>query len=245
MGEFRTLTAECSPTAYESVLRTILGATFASMFPELSHRLVLDGVADAQLYSNDMAKWASSGMQDTEKVLSQFFIYCAEAGPGRCDFAKHNVSASQLRSEYEEMLDQLVSEPLSVSTPEGSGIVEASDLQFRMFWELYTPNTWTSFASVLSDLSRGNGTLLLRNRYMPLHPPAWDDNVFHRHIAHRMDYITTKVISCGDTVKPDAEARTFDASYKTLLELDAMSPTGDFWARWPDACRKYRTISCS
>lgn len=48
---------------------TILGATFAAIFPDLVHRVLLDGVSDSALYTNNLMDWGKSGMQDTQKVI--------------------------------------------------------------------------------------------------------------------------------------------------------------------------------
>lgn len=51
---------------------TILGATFSAMFPDLVQRVLLDGVSDSNLYTNNLLEWGQSGMEDTHKVSTDF-----------------------------------------------------------------------------------------------------------------------------------------------------------------------------
>lgn len=97
-------------------------------------------------------------------------------------------------------------------------------------------------AEYLASLVQGNGTLALQSRYMPLNPPDWDDNVFKTHLTHRMDYVALGVIMCGDTYK-----KAFDGAshYDLSIKLDAMSPSGELWARFADVCSEiYISLSC-
>ena len=41
------------------------------MNPSLVNRMVLDGVSDSNLYTNDMGDWGRSGMDDTHKVYAR------------------------------------------------------------------------------------------------------------------------------------------------------------------------------
>jgi pimeloyl-ACP methyl ester carboxylesterase len=47
---------------------TILGATFAALYPDMVKRMVLDGVSDAESYFNDPLQWGRDGMIETHKV---------------------------------------------------------------------------------------------------------------------------------------------------------------------------------
>lgn len=54
---------------------TVIGATFAAMYPELVNRMVLDGVVDAELYYNDVFQSGRDSMTDTHKVS---FLLCED-----------------------------------------------------------------------------------------------------------------------------------------------------------------------
>ena len=57
---------------------TLLGATFAAMFPDKVGRVILDGVVDADHYVGPT--WVDS-LIDTDAIWDQFFVGCHEAGP--------------------------------------------------------------------------------------------------------------------------------------------------------------------
>jgi len=62
---------------------SIIGQTFASMFPGRVGRVVLDGVVDATDYSKGtLLNW----LQSTDEAFSTFFTYCHLAGPSNCPF---------------------------------------------------------------------------------------------------------------------------------------------------------------
>ncbi|KJZ68544.1 hypothetical protein HIM_12061 [Hirsutella minnesotensis 3608] len=63
---------------------TVLGQTYAALFPERCGRIVLDGVVNYfEWYKNLLPESAYSGMR---RVLDGFFDECVKAG-GRCSLA--------------------------------------------------------------------------------------------------------------------------------------------------------------
>ncbi|EXJ92764.1 hypothetical protein A1O3_01316 [Capronia epimyces CBS 606.96] len=89
---------------------TIVGATFASMYPERVGRLVLDGVVDAQDYYH--GPWLAN-LADTDLILQQIMAYCAEAGPERCAFWRPG-GAQAIQAAYNKLLHDIWADPLSV-----------------------------------------------------------------------------------------------------------------------------------
>jgi pimeloyl-ACP methyl ester carboxylesterase len=63
---------------------TMLGQTFASMFPERVGRMVLDGVVDPDVYITGLN---TVELSFTDDIISTFFLYCSLAGPSSCAFA--------------------------------------------------------------------------------------------------------------------------------------------------------------
>jgi pimeloyl-ACP methyl ester carboxylesterase len=62
---------------------TVLGATFASIFPNRLGHFVLDGVLDPDDY---VSRLELRQVLLTDDVLSTFFFYCNKAGPSLCPF---------------------------------------------------------------------------------------------------------------------------------------------------------------
>ncbi|KAK7427311.1 hypothetical protein QQZ08_006248 [Neonectria magnoliae] len=60
---------------------TLIGATFAAMYPDRVGRMVIDGVVDpADHYAGN---WLTQ-LQDSDKIISKFCEYCFQAGPVKC-----------------------------------------------------------------------------------------------------------------------------------------------------------------
>ncbi|KAM0321651.1 hypothetical protein ACHAQA_010007 [Verticillium albo-atrum] len=69
---------------------TVVGATFAAMFPDRVERIVLDGVQNIHEYY--YGSWEEL-VADSDKVFSAFLRTCFER-PQLCDLAKHNPNAT-------------------------------------------------------------------------------------------------------------------------------------------------------
>ncbi|KAF8876145.1 alpha/beta hydrolase fold-domain-containing protein [Infundibulicybe gibba] len=109
---------------------SILGATFAAMFPDKVERLVIDGVADAENYYSTL--W-NNNLLDTDKTLQAFFDGCALAGPDLCPF--YAPTPDQISQNLTALYAAISARPVPVRTETGYGLG-------------------------LADLALGNGTAL-------------------------------------------------------------------------------------
>ncbi|KAF3344032.1 hypothetical protein VD0002_g9687 [Verticillium dahliae] len=88
---------------------TILGNTFASMFPGRVGRMVLDGVADADDYMS--GTWAKN-LNDAEVVVDKFYETCFRAG-GLCLLKQEaDGSAADIRKRVDDFIQALVKTPI-------------------------------------------------------------------------------------------------------------------------------------
>ncbi|EJT99863.1 hypothetical protein DACRYDRAFT_109288 [Dacryopinax primogenitus] len=221
---------------------TILGATFAAMFPEYAYRLVLDGVANSNFFTNNPFDSGRSAMDDTNKVWEGFFSECALAGPGRCPLAEPGLTADDIRASIEALIDSLRARPLPVSfSGKFSGIITASDVKTAIFQALYKPTRWADLAKAFSDAKKGDGAALaifigepaLTERREPT------DNVFRRHmVASGTSRISNAAVMCGD-VDPRV-AHSIDTPEEFMeysKELSQLSITGETWTLFAGRCR--------
>ncbi|KAF8191047.1 hypothetical protein K438DRAFT_1970789 [Mycena galopus ATCC 62051] len=123
---------------------TVLGATFAAMFPDKIERMLLDGVADAEDY----------------------YSGCVSAGPHRC--ALYEPTASAIDAKINHLQSTLRIRPipavldLSASAP-SYAVVDSSLFRETLLGPLYTPYGTGGFqdlAAALHSLSLGNATAL-------------------------------------------------------------------------------------
>lgn len=130
---------------------TVLGQTFASMFPERVERVVVDGVVDIDDY---YAGGWSKNLQDADKVLSRFYSYCASSPS--CAFTAATPSLVEKR--LRDLMARAAQEPIPVYDNNAPDWVTDSDIRTIMFWALYFPIArFPIAAEALAALETGNG----------------------------------------------------------------------------------------
>lgn len=169
---------------------TLLGATFASMFPDKVGRVVLDGVVHADHYVNPV--WEGS-IVDADAIWDRFFVSCTEAG-ALCDFYRAGDDADAIRARFREILSSLEAQPAVVLLPDMNfaALVTASDVKKSIFFGgLYAPIVgFPVIAELLDRILRGSIGGIAKGAGMVslcgnLTLPVWPD-----------DSITA--IACGD-----------------------------------------------
>ncbi|TFK35059.1 TAP-like protein-domain-containing protein [Crucibulum laeve] len=190
---------------------TVLGATFAAMFPDKVHRLIIDGVADSEDYYSNL--W-SKNLLDTDKALQTFFTGCVAAGPESCAF--HAPKASDIAKNLTTILDSLRKQPIPVRTESAYGLLDYARLKGTILRGLYSPyRSFQPLAKGLSDLVAGDPKTLfkLAEPMLPLFECSCDSPKNLREIND-----AAKAIMCndGDDVPGDLESaqKFFDTFIK-------------------------------
>lgn len=141
---------------------TTLGQTYATMYPERSKRVVIDGVANI----NDTYRRLDPDqkhLSDSEKVLYGLFDECVKAGPDHCPLAPFGSTADELWEAVLSRVDELRDEPLSVYVNNTVyGIFDYPNfLTNAIFYTLYAPKrSWSPVAGMLAKFLGGNATEL-------------------------------------------------------------------------------------
>ncbi|KAK7032395.1 hypothetical protein VNI00_013143 [Paramarasmius palmivorus] len=137
---------------------SVLGATFAAMFPDKVERLVIDGVIDVagDYYTTN---WKDNFL-DSDKALQWFFKDCHAAGPSLCGFYAESPEAIEAR--LNRLYTSVLEAPIAVRTAQSYGLIDYTLLRSFIFNPgLYFPfATWSVIATGLADLEAGNGTTL-------------------------------------------------------------------------------------
>lgn len=139
---------------------TVLGATFASLFPQNVGRVILDGVVDAQDYYE--GGWKAN-LYDTDAVLSTFSKYCYRGGQKSCSF--WGPSEQNITNRIDQVLSSLQKHPIAVSglqqDGETMGLATYSDLKQSMLLGVYFPaSDFPLLADMLTALEAGDGSLI-------------------------------------------------------------------------------------
>ena len=74
---------------------TMIGQTYANLFPDRVRAMVLDGIVDAVEYTTSAEARIANNVASADEVFAQFVELCQSAGPGRCALAGHGETVAQ------------------------------------------------------------------------------------------------------------------------------------------------------
>ncbi|KAK0670995.1 Alpha/Beta hydrolase protein [Cercophora samala] len=157
---------------------TVLGGTFAALWPHRIERMVNDG-------NVDYVEWYQGGyinfLHDTDAVMEAFFTHCHRVGPLKCAF--YSPTPSQIKSRLFSLLTTLRQSSILVvssSNPPTSNltsttppeIITYSKIRHLLSTALYQPHLrFPPIATVLSALESGDGLPYLSYTSPPDSPP--------------------------------------------------------------------------
>jgi pimeloyl-ACP methyl ester carboxylesterase len=134
---------------------TILGATYAKLFPDRVGKFVLDGPVDPVAWTGtgtgNSARSVPLGIRIGQgtgafQTFQEFARLCREAGPAGCPLA----AAGDPAVTVPEAFDRLLKDPLEVPLPDGSTVVITQQLAVATtFQSLYAPVAWPDLADFL------------------------------------------------------------------------------------------------
>ncbi|KAJ6480976.1 TAP-like protein-domain-containing protein [Mycena sanguinolenta] len=210
---------------------SILGATFAAMFPQHVGRLVIDGVMDAEDYY--ATKW-SKNLFDADKAWMSFIDGCVAAGPSAC--ALHAPTSAEIVAKVDKIYASLRARPIPVRTDNASGLIDWNLVRGVLFSSLYSPYAFFSTgARILADLYQGNGTSLFEIlQQQPAFQCACDPSEYQFERLPEALY----GLLCNDGERISPEYEDVVAHYERLSETSSWA---DVWAflrmpclDWPD-----------
>lgn len=136
---------------------SILGNSFAALYPDNVGRIIVDGVVDAEDYYS--GTWGSN-LREADKGLDLIFRQCAEA---ENDCPLYESTPEKVKSRYFKLLENLEKNPVPVFTEQDGGIVNRRDVHALVFGLLYSPYTAGNIVfEALRQLEAGNGHLVWR-----------------------------------------------------------------------------------
>lgn len=151
--------SEAELWCYASSYGTVVGATFATMFPDRVGRMVLDGLLDAeQYYSNN---WRDN-VDQSDLAMAKFSELCHAAGSDVCSF--WGPSPADITARLDSIIHKLQDQPIPISgVPEGMpALVTYSDFQAFLMFAIYEPLTgFPEMAEVFHQLENENATALV------------------------------------------------------------------------------------
>ncbi|KIW12401.1 hypothetical protein PV08_09678 [Exophiala spinifera] len=145
---------------YGASYGTVLGVTFAALYPQNAGRIILDGVVDAQDYY--AGRWRAN-LYDTDAVFASFPKLCYQAGQRNCSF--WGPSEKNITDRMDEIISNIKQHPLAVSglQQDGSsmGLTTYSDLKQGMLYGVYFPTqNFPVLADIFASVEAGDGSLI-------------------------------------------------------------------------------------
>jgi pimeloyl-ACP methyl ester carboxylesterase len=142
---------------------TLLGATYAAMFPTHVRAMVLDGALDPAMTTDQLSANQAAGF---ERALNSFFAWCAA---NACAWRpKGDYSAA-----YRALANSVRAHPLVVSPTETVG---PEEFYTGTFSTLYAQSFWPSLGRALQAIANGQGgpMLGLYNGYNHVGDPSFN-----------------------------------------------------------------------
>ena len=157
---------------YGASYGSVLGNTFAQLYPNRVGKFVIDANMDVEDYY--WGSWVQSLHQADESVYT-FFNTCFEAGSG-CAFFRNDSSPDFMKDRVDAVLDDLEKQPVAVTDPnfvEYPTVVTHMDLRGELMTSMYNSiSSWRRLALILSDLEHRNGSILASRMSKGIFTPA-------------------------------------------------------------------------
>ncbi|OAA56445.1 S33 family peptidase [Cordyceps fumosorosea ARSEF 2679] len=135
---------------------TALGQTYATLFPDRSERVAVDGVVDDVLWYDELLM--ATDFVDTGNCFSGFFDECVKAG-NKCPLHFVADEKAELQRNVTDFIESLRDEPASVYINSTFfGTIEYKTVMGAVFSAMYAPKSWYLLADNLAQLMQGNGT---------------------------------------------------------------------------------------
>ncbi|KAI1103915.1 alpha/beta-hydrolase [Jackrogersella minutella] len=136
---------------------TVLGQTYATMFPERSERVIIDGVENQFVWYKGLLE--TETFHDTENVWEGFLEECIKAGKG-CALSSLAGSKDSLKAKLLSLAEHLKDSPFSVYVNNTVyGTLDYETIWYKaIFPALYKPANWYLLADRLAKMLQGNAT---------------------------------------------------------------------------------------
>jgi pimeloyl-ACP methyl ester carboxylesterase len=241
---------------------TVLGATFAALFPDRVERMVLDGVVDSDKYYSGVGP---DPIGDADAIFDKFALYCDQVGE-ECPFYAAGGPAA-IKQSYRELENALLNSSMSVlpSGTRGPEVATWTDLKSVLRIGVYQPLAGFPFlADIASDLLKGSGEKLANYKHARRSPSCPSDECLAAgpwssacQVSGQNELYASSAILCSDAdYMQSADEQSFKQHWQSLQELS--SSVGDYWShvrlncaawsvkpKWKMPGRSALLLSCS
>ena len=220
LDQLRVLMGEEKLTYVGLSYGTLLGQTYANLFPDRIRAMLLNGVVDATKDSKGAEARTASDVSSADPVFARFLALCDSAGPERCALAGGRHTAAERFQRLVERVKRApipapgVRPPLSSRQELGYG-----DLSLSQFQPLRAPRLWPANAADIDAALRGDGSALESGASGFTAPSGWAGTT------------TSAAISCADA-PAHRELRAWPSVIKRFERAGRLSGRVQGWWRW-------------
>ncbi|KAL4885726.1 TAP-like protein-domain-containing protein [Aspergillus karnatakaensis] len=213
---------------------TVLGATFAALFPDRIERMVLDGVVGADKYYTGAGP---EPVADADAIFDKFAQYCHAIGED-CPFYA-SAGPAAIKESYKELEKSLLNSSIPVlpTKTRGPEVVTWTDLKNVLRIAIYQPLFAFSFlADIASDLAQGDGSRLAdfkhgrRDPTCPtnecLNAGPWSSEC--RVPAENEMYASSAILCADAAYMQEVDEAGFEQHWRSLQGIS--DTVGDYWA---------------
>ena len=136
---------------------TMIGQTYANLFPDRVRAMMLDGLVDPVKYTAGAETRSVNDVAFTDEVFDQFVALCQSAGPDRCALAGHGETVEQ---RVARVFATARRAPLPAPHADPPGELSYGDLLTTTFTPLRLPDAWPQFAKDLNAAADGDASAL-------------------------------------------------------------------------------------
>ncbi|HEX2076035.1 MAG TPA: alpha/beta hydrolase [Geodermatophilus sp.] len=135
---------------------TVLGATYAALFPDRYRAMVLDAPVDAESYIHDPIDYVAEQTAGFEESLGRFFAACAADQVACAGFGGANPSLA-----YDELIAKAEVTPIPAEgfAPDPRPVT-ADDIRLATLQPLYSKRFWGLLGLALARAANGDGSLV-------------------------------------------------------------------------------------
>jgi pimeloyl-ACP methyl ester carboxylesterase len=199
---------------------TLIGQTYANLFPDRVRAMVLMGLIDAPKAVKGAEARAANEAGAADEVFNQFLSLCDKAGPERCALAGGRRSAAE---RVNRLFARTRREPIpapGVLPPLLSPIeLTFGDLLVSQFPAMRSPRMWPDNAANLESAMRGDGSRLQSAASGFSTPAGWAGAT------------TSAAISCADA-PARRKLRAWPSVVKRIVRVGRLEGRAEAWWRW-------------
>jgi pimeloyl-ACP methyl ester carboxylesterase len=204
---------------------TVIGQTYANMFPGRVRAMVLDGVVDPVAFTTSTEAQIANGVSNSDLVFSKFESLCQRAGLARCALAGHGPVAARVS----RLLSRLRRGPVPAPHAAPPRRLSYGDLLIDLFARLGSPEQWPQLASGLEQAARGDGSAL-------------ETDFQVKRAGYQSALVSAVALQCADKPPPRQGPRAWPTVIGWLTRISRIEGLVNGWWLWAP-CASWPVVS--